>query len=98
MSWEQFPILLTFDYLMRFILCFMFAWPPPSFLINALTNRLSSQSVSEDIYSRESNSNTKSSSKTTTVSNKKHSYTILEKPSLCSTAENSFKSTQIQQI
>ncbi|KAL9539337.1 hypothetical protein MBANPS3_010315 [Mucor bainieri] len=39
-TWEYFQVLLVLDYLARFILCLMFTWAPPNFVITFMTGRL----------------------------------------------------------
>ncbi|GAN08766.1 hypothetical protein MAM1_0222c08282 [Mucor ambiguus] len=39
-TWEYFQVLLVLDYLARFILCLMFTWAPPNFVITFMTSRL----------------------------------------------------------
>ncbi|EPB90719.1 hypothetical protein HMPREF1544_02463 [Mucor circinelloides 1006PhL] len=42
-EWEYFQVLLVLDYLARYVLCLMFTWAPPNFVITFMTGRLFSE-------------------------------------------------------
>ncbi|KAI8141719.1 hypothetical protein BJV82DRAFT_160385 [Fennellomyces sp. T-0311] len=42
-TWDQFNNMLAADYTMRFVLCLMFTWPPPKWIIDCVSSQLSSQ-------------------------------------------------------
>ncbi|CAO3696887.1 unnamed protein product [Rhizopus stolonifer] len=87
MPWEKLSVLLAFDYFMRLLLCFMFAWPPPPCIIDIMADRFTSETLNDGSYNDDGNLATKSSFKPSkSKSSSNHHYIHLEEPPLQNTA------------
>lgn len=53
MPWDNFSTLLAFDYVWRYFLCLMFAWPPPQYAIKIISAYLASMSGSKNKRSKD---------------------------------------------
>lgn len=69
-SWDYFPTLLGFDYLLRFIEILIYTWPPPKTIIDSMTSRLPNSA--NDSSGRKTSNNDSTSTPTNFMSSERY--------------------------